>query len=196
MTFIYHYFRIYGVLMIHVNLIECSEDITGHKPIFDINTIYMKGNFAMKMSKRILSASLLAACIATLGIVTSAKAANTAVGSVGTGYVNVPSRSRVSAWTEANSSGSSSADYVEAGFNAYTWGGTIYTPEETNASASYVSGGSSESFQTVRNTGSSFIKAESFQNDGISIETVNSYHAIKRENILYATVINGTKSGS
>ena len=79
--------------------------------------MYMKGNFAMKMSKRILSAFLVAACIATLGIVTSAKADNKSVGNVGTGYVNVPSRSRVSAWTTANNSGSSPADYVEAGFN-------------------------------------------------------------------------------
>ncbi len=158
--------------------------------------MYMKGNFAMKMSKRILSAFLVAACIATLGIVTSAKADNKSVGNVGTGYVNVPSRSRVSAWTEANNSGSSPADYVEAGFNAYTWGGTIYTPEKTNANASYESGGSSESFQTVRNTGSSCINADSFQKDGISIETVNSYHAIMRGKVLYATVINGTKSGS
>lgn len=146
----------------------------------------------MKMNKKFWAGLIATVCVATLGITAYAAADNAPVGSSGTGYVNVPSRTRASASTVANARGSG-ADYVEVGFNAYTWGGSIYTPEDTNSSATYAN--SSESFQTVMNSGTS-TTADCFLNDGMSIEYVNSYHAIKRGNVFHSTVIEGTESAS
>lgn len=144
----------------------------------------------MKMNKRFWSGVAAIVCVASLGISAFAAADNKAVGDVGTAYVNVPSRASASASTSADETGSSSSDYVAVGFNAYTFGGTIYEPSSTNASVTF----EGETYPIKKNSGANYTNADCWVTNGMSIEYVNSYHAIRRAGTVYSTTIIGTES--
>ena len=94
----------------------------------------------MNSNKTVRGIVALAMCVA-LTVSASAAYAHQAVGSLGTGYANVKSSTSASAWTTANSKGSSPKDYVSVDFSAYTFGSTVWGPDGgkvTNEGANYV----------------------------------------------------------
>jgi hypothetical protein len=104
-------------------------------------------------------------------IIVSAAAKNTPVGNLGHGYVNVQSKQSISAWTTANSSGTTSSDFVEVNYWGYTGGSTVWRPNNGNMGDG-----------AFRRTGTNWIEAFSSDNNLANITYVDSSHTIKRGN--------------
>lgn len=136
-----------------------------------------KGLF-MNSNKTVRGIVALAMCVA-LTVSASAAYAHQAVGSLGTGYANVKSSTSASAWTTANSKGSSPEDYVSVDFSAYTFGSTVWGPD----------GGK------VTNEGANYVEAYGSNDDAANIKYVDSEHSIKRGDVESSTTIYNTKAG-
>jgi len=132
----------------------------------------------MNKNKKVTGIIALAIC-AAMSISVSAAYVHQAVGSLGTGYANVPSSTSASAWTTANSKGSDSEDYVSVDFSAHTYGSTVWGPI----------GG------PVTNTGANYVEAYGSNSNAANIKYVNSFHAIKRGDVTSNTTISNTQAG-